>query len=242
MSDDDKVSQRYRELPGEEPPRHLDEAILAAARRAAESRPAPLVAPTGRRRWTFPLAAAAVVVLSISVAVHVEREQPDEEALVASRVEKKSVEQPRPAEAPKAGAKQAPQRPTFTPDPQRERATRGELRRERDTPARQDSSGAAAQAPAAAPPVAAAQERAEAERQQARVKAATGSADRAAGNTATLAKLAEQSPEQMLQGIADLRRQGRDEEADKALAEFRKRYPDYKISEAILEKVERRSR
>jgi hypothetical protein len=48
------------------------------------------------------------------------------------------------------------------------------------------------------------------------------------------------SPEQWLQGIADLRRQGRHEEADKALAEFRRAYPDYKISEAILEKVEKR--
>jgi TolA-binding protein len=48
------------------------------------------------------------------------------------------------------------------------------------------------------------------------------------------------APEQWLQGIADLRRQGRHEEADKALAEFRRAYPDYKISEAILEKVEKR--
>jgi TolA-binding protein len=48
------------------------------------------------------------------------------------------------------------------------------------------------------------------------------------------------APEQWLQGIADLRRQGRHEEADKALAEFRRTYPDYRISEAILEKVEKR--
>ena len=43
MTDDAKVSRRYRELAREEPPRHVDEAILAAARRAAETRPAPLV-------------------------------------------------------------------------------------------------------------------------------------------------------------------------------------------------------
>jgi len=48
------------------------------------------------------------------------------------------------------------------------------------------------------------------------------------------------SPEQALQGIVDLRRQGRHEEADKALAEFRKRYPDYRIPPEMLEKVERR--
>jgi TolA-binding protein len=48
------------------------------------------------------------------------------------------------------------------------------------------------------------------------------------------------TPEQALQGIADLRRQGRHDEADKALAEFRQRYPDYKIPPEMLEKVERR--
>jgi hypothetical protein len=48
------------------------------------------------------------------------------------------------------------------------------------------------------------------------------------------------SPEQALQGIADLRRQGRHDEADKALVEFRKRFPDYKIPPEMLEKVERR--
>ena len=33
--------------------------------------------------------------------------------------------------------------------------------------------------------------------------------------------------------------QGRDEEADKALAEFRKRYPDFRISEEMLKRVEK---
>jgi len=56
---------------------------------------------------------------------------------------------------------------------------------------------------------------------------------------ASLSAFALQSPEQWLQGIADLRRQGRHEEADKALAEFRKRFPSYKIPEAMLEKVKK---
>jgi hypothetical protein len=55
-----------------------------------------------------------------------------------------------------------------------------------------------------------------------------------------VAGLAAQSPEQALQGIADLRRQGRHEEADKALAEFRRRYPDYRLSEEMRAKVERK--
>ena len=52
--------------------------------------------------------------------------------------------------------------------------------------------------------------------------------------------LAAASAEQWLQGIVDLKRQGRDEEAEKQLGEFRKRYPDYRIPEAIAEKFEKR--
>ena len=54
-----------------------------------------------------------------------------------------------------------------------------------------------------------------------------------------LAKLADRSPEQWLQGIAELRAQGRHDEADRELAEFRKRHPEYQISQTMREKVER---
>jgi len=47
------------------------------------------------------------------------------------------------------------------------------------------------------------------------------------------------SPERLLERIAELRKEGRHEEADKALAEFRQHYPDYRISEDMLKKVER---
>jgi TolA-binding protein len=46
-------------------------------------------------------------------------------------------------------------------------------------------------------------------------------------------------PERLLERIAELRKEGRHEEADKALEEFRKQYPDYRISEETLKKVER---
>ena len=47
------------------------------------------------------------------------------------------------------------------------------------------------------------------------------------------------SPEAALERIAELRRLGRHDEADKALAGFRRRYPDYRIAEQMLKKVER---
>ena len=49
-----------------------------------------------------------------------------------------------------------------------------------------------------------------------------------------------QSPEQWLERIAALRKDGKQDEADRDLAEFRKRYPDFKIAPEMLEKVERR--
>jgi TolA-binding protein len=54
-----------------------------------------------------------------------------------------------------------------------------------------------------------------------------------------MGKLAQEAPEKWLERIAQLRKEGRHDEADKALAEFRKSYPDYKIPEAMLKKVEK---
>ncbi|HEX6317704.1 MAG TPA: hypothetical protein VFZ84_02435 [Burkholderiales bacterium] len=161
---DPLVSRRYRELGAEEPPPALDEAILAASRQAA--------AP--RRRWYVPLAAAAVAVLGIGVALHVQREQPEPEAVTAPSEAK---------EAPRA------------------------LKRE-SVPA----------APPAQP---------QAERQESRMQ------ERAADAV-------HDSPERVLERIAALRKQGRHEEADKALAEFRRRYPDYRIPEEMREKIEKK--
>src|SRR6059058_5667878 len=81
---DPKVSRRYRELPGEEPSRELDQHILAAAHRAIDKSHAPLVTPAGRHRWYFSLAAAAVLVFAVAITLHIERQQPDPEAVITS--------------------------------------------------------------------------------------------------------------------------------------------------------------
>jgi hypothetical protein len=49
-----------------------------------------------------------------------------------------------------------------------------------------------------------------------------------------------ESPEAWLERIAKLRAEGKHEEADKALAEFRKRYPDFRIAPEVRERVEKK--
>ncbi len=249
MTDDGDISRRYRELAREEPPRHLDDAIRAAARRAVGTRPAPLVVPTGRQRWYFPLAAAAVIVLAVAVTVHVEREQPGEEIASTPAVPASS-----PPLEPRAEA-QAEQ-PRSAPQPERRRKTESadaSERRNAEPPPELQK----APEPAVAPPPVAAQDalrtqepaagafmgnaetaRAEPMAKPGGIAAPQASARlrRADEPAPLLSASARHSPEQWLQGIADLRRQGRHEEADKALAEFRKRYPDYRIPEAALKK------
>lgn len=200
MSEDKRISERYRELGAEEPPRHVDEAILAASRRAVQVHPAPLVPPTGRRRWYFPVAAAAIIMLSVAVTWHMQVEEgPDPNGYIAS--------------APVPVDQQAAK-----PMEQKER----KLERQA--------------APQAAPPVAASRME---ERARESAPVAGAPAPEAARADRALGKVGEQTtepPEKWLERIAALRKEGKHEEADRALEEFRKRYPNYRIPGSALKK------
>jgi len=205
---DPKLESAYRALGAEEPPRALDEAILAAGRRTTLP---------WTRRWAVPLSLAAVLVLSVTVTLRIQHEQPGIESPVsapapapapasapAKREVAKAQEPVKPAAEPAAPARSG--KPVSRPDAEafprlsRDRAAAQERRAE-------------AHSPAPAVPPAQAQ---------------------------SLAKQAAPTPEQELERIAGLREQERHDEADKALAEFRKRYPDFKIPDTLLERVERR--
>ncbi len=187
---DEKVSAGYRALGGEEPPRALDDAILAAARRS----------PT---RWRIPLSIAAVLVLAVGVTLRMLPQQPDAESVaLAPQV----METPRPVSSP--------------PTPAQEQAKPA---------ARAKASAEVAAAPASQPAVAADAMRA------APATAAAGAVAPSPMRSEVGAKLAktELTPDAWLARIAELRKEGRKREADESLAEFRKRYPDYKIPEAL---------
>jgi resuscitation-promoting factor RpfA len=67
---DPDIDAAYQETPREEPPRALDERILAAAHRAVAARPAS-IGRTFAQRWRVPVALAATVVLSATVTLMV---------------------------------------------------------------------------------------------------------------------------------------------------------------------------
>src|SRR6266536_682946 len=151
---DPKLSKHYRQLEALEPSRELDQTILAAARRETDNAHAPLVAPSGRHRGYYSLAAAAVLVFAVALTMHIERQQPDSEAAAPPSVqtpkkEARGVITAKPAD--EASAKRAPEAappaapaeparaPAFAPDPRSQ------------TPARESAGAAPAAADQTAP-------------------------------------------------------------------------------------------
>jgi len=258
---DPRLSRRYRELGAEEPPRELDQAILAAAHRAADHAHAPLVAPAGRHRWYFAFGAAAILVLAVAITVQVDR-QADPEALSAStasvpaervdhfgmQAEKESKREAEPSK-PLADAAPPPARERRKAPAQRAAPAPAEVKPQAEELARadrleapqQNAPAAEMQKPPAAAPATPAPPQADSRDQSSAAAAgALLARPQAKEDSRVVASIASPlSPEQLLERIAELRKQGRHEEADKALAEFRKLYPDYRISEEMLKKVER---
>ncbi|HTS83882.1 MAG TPA: hypothetical protein VMG61_02180 [Usitatibacter sp.] len=231
----DKLSKRYRELAREEPSPALDDAILAASRRAVAK-------PSLARRWGVPVSIAAVLVLAFGLTLEMQHEKPD--VSTAPPVSLPSVLPPSaaPMQAPEAeeapapklesatsAARAAPAPAAVAAKPQafpqkkaqplaKERAPRDELQA---APAEQKIS---------APTGAALQYNAPA------TTAAPPASPRADYNVAPAAP----DPGQELERIAQLRADGNDAEADRLLAQFQRRYPGYKIPDAMWERVKPR--
>jgi hypothetical protein len=134
------------------------------------------------------------------------------------------------AQPPKEEARaRSADQPSFVPDP---------------APAsnRAATAGVASSTP---PPVAAVIPQAKPAPQMAQRRFDEGARDRAEQQVlseATAKRMQDttETPEKWLERIAQMRSENKHEEADKALAEFRKRHPDYRISDSMLQRVERR--
>jgi hypothetical protein len=194
---DEKVTQTYRALGGEEPPRALDEAILAASRRS-------------QHRWRVPLSIAAVLVLAVGVTLRMLPQRPDAESVALA---------PQVIETPKPAAASAEPAAKFAHDlPSPAAAGAGA------------PSAAAPRAPVAAASVAGAVQRDDEAAAEGRARALASAPPAPAAAKLSDAAL---TPEAWLKRIVELRQQGREREAQESLAEFKKRYPDYKIPEAL---------
>ena len=251
MSDiDSKFSRLYREASTEVPPAAVDAAILAAARRQAAQPRRP--ARSAWVRWMAPASALATLVVAVSLAFLVEREQPartDDAVIHRTRPRPESVPAPaaeEPSKAarralPGAAAKKDAQAPApAAPAPVIVAPVQA------PTPHPAEAAPFAAEAPFAERRAKAVAPRMVAPKPAAEVNAAgdaaaggTGAAAPAAlAGASKLAPLRQQtatrSPEAWLEEISRLKREGREQEAAEQLAEFRKAYPAYALPENIL--------
>jgi hypothetical protein len=233
------LSGRYRANSTEEPPAHLDAAIVAAARRAVER-------SRFRRSWHVPASIAAVLVIGVSLALMTsEIEDPLPPPDTSAGVAAGEARQPVPALAMKqeSQARPAP-RPGIEREsrPSRERSAHSD--READT--RQNSAGEHADSPPATPSVAAPalQQFEAAAPSESVAEQKSTLADSVQKKRASAALRKEAAPpsaapadarEEWLRKIEDLLRNGKTAQAREQLAEFRKHYPDYRLPETLRE-------
>jgi len=225
---DPELSRLYREASSEEPPAALDATILAAAHKRGAR-------PRSRERsswwrWMAPASAIATLALGVSLALLIEREQP--ETMDETGIRQTQTRDPQPARATEpakpgaAGqaasaaankATPAASPPAQTPAPPAVQAFPAERRAKAIAP------GLSASKPAPQSGVA--------------DDAATGSpaAPAAAARLAPMRQeAAQRSADAWLEEIGRLKREGRDEEAARQLVEFRKAYPAHAIPQNLL--------
>jgi len=199
------------------PEHERDDRVSGAYRGLGREDPPPrldaaiLAASVRRRaRWAVPVSVAAVVVLAVGVTLRVQMEERKgaEDVALSPRV----LVAPPPA-ADRAVSELRNAAPAAAPAPARAEAKR-EMR--------------AMEAPAAPQTSALASDRADRAEPAGRASAGV-----AVGKISA----APETPELWLERIAKLREAGKARAADESLADFRKRYPDYRISEAMRARV-----
>jgi hypothetical protein len=251
---DTDLSRVYSEGAWPEPSRQIDEAILAASRRAARARH-PIL-----HRWGAPFALAATVVLGVTLALMVSEHEsgrelkdffrysgpsaersasgpkreappaaakteaapkPDLEPKAEPAPAKRPAAPPAAAKSPASPAAQALRRADAPSDPERADRVRRELEQLEET--RQARDAAPREFPAREP--------------QSQTEAAslpgTVASGPAAGLRGASSAPAARAPEAWLDDIRKLRAAGRTPEAERELAEFRKRYPEYRLPDDL---------
>jgi hypothetical protein len=276
-----RLAQAYRDSAREEPAAALDEAVLAASRRAIHSRPRRV---GWVRRWGAPLAAAAVLTLAIAVVLRVEQEHPSqrsstelddlrqppiqpktsqiEEQAKTARIEESAKRDDAPARSDSDRTQPATAAPrTLSESKDESRLARkapAEMR-DRSAPQSLRKEAAKPQTQTQQPSVAT---KSEAAQSQERFEAEAGAGSRKKADRATPAPasappaeadargLAKQSaanerqeeatvPQQQIDAVKALYREGRTREADQALRDFCQRFPADPLPEELLKQAAR---
>jgi hypothetical protein len=232
---DRELSRIYREAEAPEPPPRIDHAILAASRRAAGSRPRAAGSELVRRS-SASIALAATILLTFTVTLMVFQDLPEPDSA--------DVLQPGRPDAVAEPAQAEVKPPKLQPESRRDAKTRVQaespLSSERKSASEpsfaRDIPGAPPEkreseplrAPRPAPSAAGASSRSE-------TTATPQSAGRVAATARRFAadEAKERSPEKWLEDIRKLTAQGKTPEAERELAEFKKRYPDYRLPEDL---------
>jgi Meckel syndrome type 1 protein len=243
--DDSRLAALYRKLPQAEPDARLDAAVQAMARRAA-AMPGATRTP-GRTRWLPLLSAAAVVALAAGIAFQIGPQlwqrparQPEAQSTAVPAAPPPAAPQPG---AMAAGALQESAAPAATA-PRDVPALPAEMKKVENAASRPAPSAFPAPAQAMQdavppPPTAEAKPAMPAPAMAAPVRAKQADTESAGTPAAALAAPATQDrnaslyPEHWLANIRQMLRDNRREEALRSLAEFRKRYPDYRLPDDL---------
>jgi hypothetical protein len=248
---DPQLSRLYREQPQDEPSAAMDQRILAAARQAVAAQ-----GPSTRRtdwwqRWRLPLSLATTVMLTVSLALLVER-QPQEQSTESSRTKERAENTPQlaPQLVPQRAAKpaeSAPQaQPSAAPAASPVKTLKSDARvssSERDL--KLPSDNVADQATSAVSPTNKAESMPPAPASGASDPSVKGemravpaaeltpalSATRQAAPLAKSRADSTRPPEVWLEEIRALRRAGKVEEATRQLRDFRLAHPDFPLPE-----------
>ena len=245
MSSD--VSGPYRAGAKDEPPAKLDAAILAAARREVQQ-------PPPRRNWQMPLSIAAMLVISVSLVLIVRDNEPPLPSLERPAAEEAKLANPAPSQLAMKAQPKAKADFYREARPSRERSARPD----REPVARDEV--AAAQAPANAAsgvsvqsvplpaPVPAAPAIAEQEKaafadsnKELPAKKAASVADAAPESRGSVQALRKQEvsaavpvrPQDWLEKIDGLLRNGKEADAREQMLIFRKQFPQYPLPERL---------
>ena len=244
-----EVSEHYRAGARDEPPARVDAALLAAARREVEQ-------ARQRRHWQMPVSIAAMLVIGVSLVLMVRDDEPplptlDRPAADEAKLAKSAPPQLAMKAQPRASADSQPEaRPSRerSARPDREPRARDEVATVRENAAQENAaSGGSVPAPAA-PGVTAPAEPAEQERSKIaepgdfssskkKAEALSGAAPRSRRSDDALRKqdaaAAPAQPQDWLQRIDDLLRNGKDADAREQLLGFRKQFPHYPLPQRL---------